>query len=242
MSDTFHSQPFLKPDGSPDIAKLIATALRCTPSIAGGTAWLDNIRFCKWGPNQWTDGRKHDITGNPNGAAFPWDGASDCRPFLVDGIINERVAMKTTAFWRALARPGAGDDDASEYSLALANYLVGTVLYDKLTREVELSAQYEEHYGWTVLAPRWRREIGLRRAKVTMVMLQQEALQAQASIQQSQQQAVAQAVSPQPSGPGAPAADGVGAGMTGETPVPPSATGASQLPSATGRRSYPIRS
>lgn len=197
MSDTYHSQSFLRKDGTPDIGKLISTANRCTPSLPGGTAWLDNIRFCHWGPNQWTDGRKHDIEGNARGAAFPWDGASDCRPFTVDGIVNDRVALKTTAFWRAMMKPGAAGDEAGEYSLMLAEHLVWTVLYEQLAREVELSAQYEEHYGWTVLAPRWRREMGLRRAKVTMDMIALESQQAKAQIAQ-----IAQAMQPKPAAPG----------------------------------------
>ncbi len=163
-------------DGRPDVARLQSIYNRCTPAYPGGTESLDNSRFCRWA-NQWSDGKKHDAKGDPNGAALPWNGASDCRPFVVDAIINERVAMKTTAFWQAMLRPGMGNSEEGAYAVALGEHLLGSVLYDELTREVELSAQYEEHYGWMVLAPRWRRELGLRRHEVSMQYLLQAAAQ-----------------------------------------------------------------
>ncbi len=163
--------------GQPNLPELIAVTNRCTPPTPGGLQWVDEIRFNRW-PNQFSDGRKHDRPNDPKGAAFPWDGASDCRPFIVDGIINERVAMKTTAFWRSMLRPGVADDEASGYAVRLAEHLITTVLYEHLTREVELSAQYEEHYGWTVLGVRWRREISLKRRTVSFEAMQVAASEA----------------------------------------------------------------
>jgi len=161
---------FISENGLPDIGRLQKTFTRCSPYLPGGMEWLDNVRFCRW-PNQHTDGKKHDAKNDPKGGASPWDGASDCRPFVVDAAIQERAAMKTTAFWRAMFRPGMGGTEASAYAVALAEHLVGTVLYDDLTREVELAAQYEEHYGWMVLAPRWRRELGLRHHELSMAFI-----------------------------------------------------------------------
>ena len=170
---------FIQDDGLPDIGKLQSTFGRCSPYLPGGMEWLDNVRFCRW-PSQSTDGKKHDTRNDPKGAALPWDGASDCRPFVVDAAIQERAAMKTTAFWRAMLRPGMGGTEASSYAVALAEHLMGSVLYDDLTREVELSAQYEEHYGWMILAPRWRRELGLRHHELSMEYVLQLANEAPA--------------------------------------------------------------
>ncbi len=162
--------------GQPNLPELISVLNRCSPPTPGGTQWVDDVRFNRW-PNQFADGRKHDRPNDPKGAAFPWDGASDCRPFVVDSIINERVAMKTTAFWRSMMRPAVADDEASGYAVRLAEHLVTTVLYEHLIREVELSAQYEEHYGWMVLGVRWRREVALKRRTLSLEAMQIEAQQ-----------------------------------------------------------------
>lgn len=182
--------PYINDDGTPNLKELVVAFNRCAPSVAGGLAWMDNTRFCRW-PNQWTDGKKHDANQT---AAFPFDGASDVRPMTVDDIINERAAMKTTAFWMAQASPGAAsaEDDAGSYAVALMQHLIFEKMFYSLTRETELSAQYEEQYGWMVLAPRWKRQIGIKKSTVTLAALQQ---QAQALVQQ--QMAAAQ---PQPPG------------------------------------------
>lgn len=158
---------FLTEAGTPNVPEISNMFNRCGPVVAGGLAWLDNTRFCKW-PQQYTDGRKHDQPNNSKGAAIPFDGASDCRPFVVDDIIAERAAMKTTAFWHARVQPGAASSEAGNFAVALLEHMLWRVMFYDLTREVELSAQYEEHYGWMVLAPRWRRELGLRRKTITL--------------------------------------------------------------------------
>ena len=92
-----NDQQFLNADGTPNIAELAVMYQRCGPVVAGGLAWLDNTRFCRWA-NQSVDGRKHDIKGKGKaGEAVPFDGASDCRPFVVDDIINEQVGLLTTS-------------------------------------------------------------------------------------------------------------------------------------------------
>lgn len=169
---------YLKDDGTPNVPELSNMFNRCGPVVAGGLAWLDNTRFCKWS-NQNVDGRKHDVKGDPKGAAIPYDGASDCRPFVVDDIINERAAMKATAFWHARSQPGASEDESGVYAVALLEHLIWRLLFYDLTREVELSAQYEEHYGWMVLAPRWRREIALKKKSLSMADITNAAQQVQ---------------------------------------------------------------
>ena len=179
---------YLTDADTPNVPELSNMFQRCGPVVAGGLAWLDNTRFCRW-PNQFVDGKKHDQPNNPKGAAIPFEGASDMRPFVVDDIINERAAMKTTAFWHARTQPGSSGDESGNYAVALLEYLIWRLLFYDLTREVELSAQYEEHYGWMVLAPRWRREIGLKKKTITLAAITQAAQQVQQVTAQQQQAA-----------------------------------------------------
>jgi hypothetical protein len=169
---------YLKDDGSPDLGGLSAAFKRCQSPVAGGMQWLDNVRDCLW-PQQWSDGKRHDVPNDPNGEALPWDGASDCRPFLVDDIINERADVDVVAFWRAMLQQGAAGDEDTGYAIALAEWLIFTKLPAQLLDEVELSAQYRHHYGWCVLAPRWIREIGLKRYTLTLDQIRMEAAQPQ---------------------------------------------------------------
>jgi len=182
---------FLKKDGSPDISALITAFTRCSPTAPGGMAWLDQVRDCRW-PGMFTDGRKHNIDGDPHGAAKPWEGASDCRPFVVDDIISELVDVDVVAFWRAMLQQGAGGGEEDSYAVALAEHLIFTKLFGALLDEVELSAQYRHSYGWCVLAPRWRREIGMKRYSITMQQIQQAAMEAQQQIAQAAAQSQAQ--------------------------------------------------
>lgn len=69
------------------------------------------VRDCEWA-GQSVDGRKHaDAIGEE---ARPFEGASDVRVPLVDGVINELVALAKTGFFRSMvqARPVEPSDAA----------------------------------------------------------------------------------------------------------------------------------
>lgn len=189
-----NSCTYLNEDGSPKLSLLIETFTRSGPALAGGTDWMDNIRFCRWN-GQWDDGRKHDRKGDPQGGALPWDGASDCRPYVADDIINEGAAMLTAAFWRSMVQPGSANGEAEAYAVALVEHLVFSRITGRLLDEVELSANYMLHYGWCVLAPRWRRELGLKHFELKWDQIAQGAAAAQQAVQQAQAQG--QPVDPQ---------------------------------------------
>lgn len=176
---------FLKDDGSPDISHLVTAFNRCAPTAPGGLAWLDQVRDCRW-PGMFTDGRKHNISGDPLGEAKPWDGASDCRPFVVDDLINEHVDVDVVAFWRAMLQQASGGDEADGYAVALAEWLIFKKLFAMLLDEVELSSQYRHAYGWCILAPRWRRELAMRRYTLTLQQFTDAAQEATQQIQQTQ--------------------------------------------------------
>jgi len=179
MKPEDQQDPLVHATNSPDIANLVTEYTQCSPVRDGWNRLndADAVRFCHWeGQNQ--DGRKHD---QPDKPAFPWNGASDTRPMMADGIINERVGLLTTSFWRAITRPKMANDEAGTYAVALADYFCNQVLYDELTREVELAAQYQEHYGWVVLHPTWEQRVALKKRKVTLMEIVTLAQQVAAS-------------------------------------------------------------
>jgi hypothetical protein len=131
----------------------------------------DAVRFCTW-PGQRTDGKKHSAQPGVAGKeAFPWEGACDTRPMIVDDIINEMVALCSAAYERALTGGKAANDQEAAYAVALLDYYTNNLLFDRLTDEVELSVQYIQQYGWTVLNPCWVQELTLRRQKVGLPQL-----------------------------------------------------------------------
>jgi len=171
MNDT----GYLRADGSPNLPLLTQIFSRCSPTVPGGMDWLDNVRFCRW-PGQFNDGKKHDSSSDPAGAAKPWDHASDVRPFVVDDLINERKATLSAAFWKAMASSvGAADSESSGYAVALLEWLIFTKMFSHLIDEIDLAADYQEHVGWCLLAPRWKRELGLKRYKLKLADIAQAA-------------------------------------------------------------------
>lgn len=164
MSNTSEIQA--RATASPQIPSLIAEYRRCSP-----WAWNwnrvgsnEDIRFMRW-PNQFADGRKHDV-GDVE--AKPFDGACDARIPLADGIINEDVALKVNAFWRAMVRPKAGQREESNYAVKLVDWLMNVKLFHELIREVELSAQYQDTCGWVVVHPTWETEVTLELKRVSL--------------------------------------------------------------------------
>ena len=162
---TGQSDPMAYTGEKPDVAYLVSEYQKCVP-IAGrdGLSKSDEIRFCEW-PGRNPDGKKHDGGGEE---VFPWEGASDMRPFLADGIVNELVAVQVTSFWKSTLQPKAAMGEAAQSSVQLVDYIINRLLPDELTREVELSAQYRDHYGWMVLHPMWEQELGMKRTTVKL--------------------------------------------------------------------------
>ena len=151
----------------PDVAYLITEFQKCAPINGVSLLRTDQVRFCKWA-GQTTDGRKRDTKDAP---AFPFDGASDTRVMLADQIINERVAILTTSFWRGMFRPKAAETEASQYAVRLADHFVNSELTAELIREVELAAQYREHYGWFVVHTSWEQKVRLKKQEVSLADL-----------------------------------------------------------------------
>lgn len=168
------NDPLARSSDKPDLSQLIKEYNGCSPASASASAeWLESVRFCTW-PGQHQDGRKH---GGEDSPAFPWEGAADGRPFLAERVIGETVALLTTSFWRANARPKSSSSDIGSYAVALVDHFVSSVLYEDLVREVERSAQYQETYGWFVLHPTWEQIVSLRRTPIRIEQLLSFAVQ-----------------------------------------------------------------
>lgn len=158
------------PSGRPDVQRLIENFKLCSPWSGAGwnrVRWNEDVRFNRW-PNQSWDCKKSGTRTTP---AFPWEGASDQRCFLADDIINGIVAECIEAFTRAWMSPKAGLDEAHNYAVKLADYIVNTWLADELPVQVERSSQYRETYGWVALYPRWETELALHYREVSLDML-----------------------------------------------------------------------
>ena len=125
---------------------------------------LDDVRYTRWDA-QSEDGKKHDSNMKEGEQAFPWDGASDTRIPLADGIINDSVDILTTAFSRSSLKVGATEISDAEQAAAANNLMrwqVDTKLYHTLNREAELLAQYGQQYGWSCLFVGWEQKTALK--------------------------------------------------------------------------------
>src|ERR1051325_2202654 len=159
-------------DGKPHVADLIDEFKRCTPVQSGWHRLSTNesIRFCRW-EGQDADGKKYDRNMPEGRQAFPFDGASDSRTFLIDEAIEEIVAVEFVAFFRSILRVqgvNANDLDASGYINKLLEWVIGTKQFHALRREVELHSQYTHTYGWSVLHIAWLQEHVLKLIEASM--------------------------------------------------------------------------
>lgn len=139
---------------------------------AGPLGWsTSETRYAVW-DGQTEDGHKHgrDVK--------PWNNASDTRIFLADDIINDNVALEVMSFWRALLRAegvGMEDIDLAGQVTKVLKYYVKNRMGPRLWREVQLSANYLEEYGWTMLHIFWDRRVSRRLFTLNLTFIMQEA-------------------------------------------------------------------
>lgn len=165
--DDSANNPLVEASNKPKLKELISQFQGCTPYTSNGWNRLtfnERQRLNIWA-NQWADGKKRSTAEVP---AFPFEGANDHRPMLADELINEAVDICVTGFARALGRQMAGAKEESQYALKLLGHLVNDRLVNQLQNEVELSAQYMNTLGWTMLHPTWNVEIEYQRRTITL--------------------------------------------------------------------------
>lgn len=127
------------------------------------------VRFCQW-EGQSPDGRKH--SSDLGDDAWPFEGAADSRVPLVDGIINDKVAIARQAFFRAQVQAvpvESSDASRAQSATTLIKWLRDRALRHELETEVELAAQYlyGDDPGVVVLEVQWRRDFMLEAREVT---------------------------------------------------------------------------
>lgn len=164
--DTLNSSP------DPQVKLLLQEYVQATPLGEG----LFDANFCEaarrnvW-PGQSPDGRKWDEWSPDGEPVMPYDGASDCRPFTSDGVINDHVALGMAAFRRGELRADTVNPDNVDVvgpMSAYAHWLVRKRYKKALELEAELSLQYSGEYGYCVAFVFWERELAKEKRRVTL--------------------------------------------------------------------------
>jgi len=147
---------------------------------SGYMAWmteLDDTRYCRWN-GQTNDGRKYSkYTGSD---VFPWEGASDMRPFFVDDIVNDDVDIMRTADKNCHMQTVPVNStfaQAATSQTAVLDYVVRGMMAEELDQEKELLAQWRQHYGSSVMAIDWYMDFDSEVVTVTMQDIQMLAQQ-----------------------------------------------------------------
>ena len=120
--------------------------------------WMDKAeeaRECRF--NEWAG---KDGSGKKNGPeAFPWDGASDLEPNLVNPLIDGDVALLTQSLTQAnlVAAPIESNDIASAKMVSeFLRWRMGSM--EELMRESAIGANYLLQNGITFFGTYWKRE------------------------------------------------------------------------------------
>lgn len=127
-----------------------------------------NTRLNLWN-GQSDDGRKHgaDLNAQP----FPWEGASDMRPRVIDSAINEQVMLMLSAFTRANTQAVAMDSDDMEYAekvSTLLKYVIWNQMRPQIRRELQLAANWRQTYGASVSAIMWDQQLRRTMQEITL--------------------------------------------------------------------------
>lgn len=155
--------------GKPNVNALVQSRRE---TISDLSQWLsqqrDNydVRHCLWG-GQTADGRKHGTNDKP---AFPWEGASDLRPFVVDSFISQDVALLCTSVKRAnlVANPVESGDMARA---RLVSQFMRWLMYSQMEEiedETELLANYVLEKGVGAMAVVWDRKTSTRMQDISV--------------------------------------------------------------------------
>lgn len=130
---------------------------------------LDDVRFAKW-DGQSRDGRKHSELLSGDRKAFPFEGASDTRILLADGVIRQITDMLVGAHQRAMCRVNGVDVNDTEPASAAATLVnwARKRIYNQLNREASLLANYQEQYGYALAMVSWDQQVSLRDETITI--------------------------------------------------------------------------
>ena len=138
---------------------------------------LDDARYCRWN-GQTTDGRKYEKYVGKE--VFPWDGASDIRPFFIDDLINDDVDVMRTSDKNCHMQTVPANSLYQEQATAqtaVVDFVCRSWMAAELEREKELLAQWRQHYGSAVMGIDWWMDFDSEVVTVTVQQLMQMAQQ-----------------------------------------------------------------
>jgi len=116
---------------------------------------LDDTRYCRWA-GQTYDGRKW--SANTGKEVFPWEGASDIRPYTIDDLINDDVDVMLTASKNCHMQTVPSNSlyqEQASCTTAVLDWVMRNLLAEEIEREKTLAAQWRQHYGSSVMGVDW---------------------------------------------------------------------------------------
>ena len=131
-------------------------------------------RYALW-KGQTSDGKKHSREGKAV-RPTPWEGASDLQVFLVDSVINKKVAMKCMALRKSnmVAAPvNSNDQERASIVSTFMRWLINTQI-PELDREQELLANYLEEKGVAATGQFWETRQEKTLVTITVDQFQQQ--------------------------------------------------------------------
>jgi hypothetical protein len=159
----------------PDIGRMSSDYLQIVNERSTGywTRMRQNIegRYALW-PNQSSDGRKW--VSEKNKEPFPWKGATDSRVLMIDGIVNENVAvlMESLRRMKCQVRPTRpGFHAAMGRNLTVLMQWLMQSAMEEWENEFEILANLVEERGAAAMGVFWWREEVRRAGHVTIEQL-----------------------------------------------------------------------
>jgi hypothetical protein len=158
-----------------EVKRSFTWALTEASSYISFISTLDDTRYCRWA-GQTYDGRKW--SANTGKEVFPWEGASDIRPYFIDDLIIDDVDIMRTAdkncHMQTLPSNSQYQEQASA-TTAVLDWVLRNMMAEEMDREKELAAQWRQHYGSSVIGIDWYLDFDSEVATVGMQDLMQMA-------------------------------------------------------------------
>jgi hypothetical protein len=136
-------------------------------------------RYCIWA-GQTMDGRKWGAKDNE---PFPWQGASDARVHLIDGLINEDVAKLMVVWRRSPIQANAARADSEKAGTLVSQLLRWQVKTQmkEARKEAKFAANYMLERGTAVVGCWWEKAMQLGYDNVDLETIKAISMEAQQS-------------------------------------------------------------
>jgi hypothetical protein len=137
------------------------------------TRRLDDTRYCRWA-GQSDDGRKY--SRNTGSQVFPWEGASDIRPYFIDDLIVDDVDLMRTSDRNChmqVLGSNSSNDSLARAATSVLDYINRMLMAEESDRERDLAAGWRQHYGSAVFGIDWLIEMDSEQVTIGMQDLMQ---------------------------------------------------------------------